>query len=131
MKKPFIKVSRNVGMNPIARAVAKQQLAKTITTYRINIFMNEEGQQAGSDYTTLRSICAATLGAMQEVDSLDYKKLRSAVSVTVQAEARGWTWSKADTVTLDNALAIVQSVFPKLPPEVANRSIQQAMKGFT
>lgn len=129
MKKPFIKVSKNVGVNPVARAVARQNLIRTITAYRINIFMNEEGQFVPSDYLSLRAICSATLGAMNTFDSLECSKLRAAVSVTLQAEARGWTWSKADTVTLDNALAIVQSEFPKLSPESANKSIQKVMKG--
>lgn len=127
MKTPITKVSKNVGLNPVARAVARQKLASTITSYRISIFMNEQGQCAASDYLSLSVIFKATLGAMNSFDSLEYNKLRAGVSVTLQAEAREWTWHKEDTVTLDNALAVVQSEFPKLSPEAANQSIRQVL----
>lgn len=127
MKKPFTKVSKNVGMNPIARAVAKQKLAAAVTDYRISIYLNEHGQEAASDYLTMSAMFDATVGAMPASSELEYRKLKAAISVVNQAGARGWTWDSADTVTLDNALKIVQDEFPKIPAIQANQSIRRVM----
>ena len=114
-------------MNPIARAVAKANLSAAVTGYRISIYLNEDGQEASSDYLTMETMIDATMGAMTDGSSLEYRKLKSGMSVIAQAGLRGWTWDTADTVTLDSALEIVQDVFPKLPPKAANDSIRRAM----
>jgi len=127
MKTPIRHVSRNVGMNPVARAVAKQKLTEAITSYRISIYFNEQGEDACSDYLTMSTMIDATMGGMSDGSSLDYRKLKSGMSVIAQAALRGWTWDKDDTVTLDCALAIVLVVFPSLPPQVANASIRRVI----
>lgn len=129
MKKSMTKTSRNLDRNPVARAVARQNLISAFSSYRIKIFMNEQGQPAASDYLSLSAIFKATLGAMNSFDSDEVITIQKGWKKIGRAEARGWTWDKEDAVALDNALQVVQSEFPKLSPEAANESIRQVFKG--
>lgn len=109
MKTHSIKVSKQEGIASAARAVASQKFALTLTDYRINIFMYEQGRYSKFDYYCLGTVFSGTLKALHSYDSSEYREIREGLKVTRQAEARGWTWSKEHTVTLDNALAAVQS----------------------
>lgn len=125
MKSPITKVKKAVGMNPIARAIAKQRLKQAILGYRVAVYLMDQGEPAESDYTVMATIFASTMGAMPSQSDVDYRKLKAGMSVCAQAALRGWTWDMADAVTLDNALEIVLDVFPKLPPQAANESIKR------
>jgi hypothetical protein len=127
--KPIIrKVTKNAGMNPVARAVARQRLISTITEYRISIYLMEDGESCLPDAATLYSVVAVMLYAMvNRRDTVAYRKLQSAQVVLDALFERDCVWHKADTVTLDNALQIIQDEFPKLPAKEANEAIQQTM----
>lgn len=126
--KALHKVSRNTGMNPVARAVAKQKLLGAITDMRINIFMLEHGTVCTSDAATMDIIITAVLVALrEEPQSTDFRMMLSAKHVIEQCFARGCIWHSADTVTLDNALTIALKRWPNFSPYQANTAIKSAM----
>ena len=127
MKGMIRKVSKSVGVNPVARAVAKQALSRSITDYKIAFYMLDEGESCAglTDSITLPLRAMVLVLHWQEPDSPDYRKLRSAGNVLSELWNRG-TWRKADTVTLDNALEILLARWPGVAPDVANKAIHQA-----
>ncbi len=129
MKSPIRKVKKNTALNPVARAVAKTKLLQAITGYRISLYLNEPNENSESDYRVIAVVMASTMGAM-DGESVEYRKLKSGMSVCAQAALRGFTWQDQDAVTLDNALAVVLDVFPKLPPNEANKAIKAAIEAL-
>ena len=129
MKSPIRKVKKNTALNPVARAVAKTKLLQAVTSYRISLYLHEPNENAESDYRVIAVVIASTMGAM-DGESVEYRKLKSGMSVCAQAALRGFTWHDQDAVTLDNALAVVLDVFPKLRPDKANKAIKAAIEAL-
>ena len=128
MKSPIYKVKKNTGLNPVARAIAKQRMLSSVMDYRISVFMLDEGDPCYSDAATLEVMVTTMLLAMVDRrDSVEFRKLQAAQSVLNALFARNCVWHKADAVTLDNALQIIVTEFPKLPAKAANDAIQRAL----
>jgi hypothetical protein len=128
MKPAIFKVKKNTGLNPVARAIAKQRLMGSVMDYRISVFMLDEGDPCYSDAATLDVMVTTMLLAMEDrKDSVECRKLLAAHSVLKALFARDCIWHKADAVTLDNALQIIVTEFPKLPAKAANDAIQRAL----
>ena len=126
--KPLIrKVSKGTGVNPVARAVAKQMLQRSITDYKIAFYMLDEGASCANLTDTIALPIRALMHAMAHYDTPDYRKLMSADIVLAELWERG-TWRKADVVTLDNAMGILLERWPSLDPVVANNAIRYAQK---
>ena len=130
MKSPIVKVSRNAGMNLVARAIAKERLLNSIRDYRINIFMLQEGESCASDTGTMLVMVRSMMYCMkvqQRTATVEYRKLKAAKQVLNELSERGHVWRKLDTVTLDNALQIILDEFPKVSPKLAARSISKSI----
>ena len=126
--KALFKVGRDTGVNPVARAVAKQKLLGTVTDMRINIFQLDHGTACESDAATMDIIITAVLVALkEEPESVDFRMMLAAKHVIEQCFARGCIWHKEDTVTIDNALEITLKRWPKFSPYQANIAIKSAM----
>ena len=127
MKSPVRNVRRDVGLNPVARAVALQSLKTSILDSRIALFMLSEGEGCLEQLCALPLIIRATLLAMRDQSSPDARKLMSADIVMGEISERG-TWREVDTITLNNALEIVLRVWPTLTPRAANDALRFAQK---
>ena len=130
MKSPIVKVSRNTGMNLVARAIAKQRLLSSIVNYRISIYLLEEGESCASDTATMLAMVSSMLYCMkvqQRTAAVEFRKLKAAKQVLDELCDRGHVWRKLDTVTLDNALQIILDEFPKVAPKLAARSISKSI----
>lgn len=130
MKSPIRRVSKNVGMNPVARAVAMKELHRSITDAKIAMHLLDHGQSCVDMFGHLPVMVRATLIALDaESDTVDYRKLRSG-DVVVREMVRRGTWDKADLVTMTSALDIVLKRWPYVPPVEASRALANAVRGL-
>jgi hypothetical protein len=121
------KVKKEVGLNPVARAVAKAKLRSVVTTMRIKFFLLEDGDDCAQYALPVATQVYAMLGALEaigETDSVDFRKLRSGAKVLLEISERQFRWRRRDVVTIDNALEICERRWPDIPPRVLNEQIQ-------
>lgn len=120
------KVNRNTGMNPIARAIAKQKLKESITNHRISIFLLDDGEDASSEMVATSLPVYAMMTCLEELkqtDSVEYRKLKSAGNILLRCSESGFKWKREYTITIDNALEICQEQWTRIPPQTLNRAI--------
>lgn len=117
---------QKIARNPIARAVAAQQLKKRMVDHRIQLFMLDEGVDAKEHIMPISDsifIMAYALQLDGKEDSIEHRKLRSAMLVLVDCSERKFIWHKADAITIDNAIDICVSNWTKVP----SNTLQDAM----
>lgn len=109
---------RNVARNPVARAIAAQQLRKRMLDQRIQLLMLDDGEDAQSYILPISDavfVMAYALELVGEMASTDYRKLKSAMLVLVECSERKFIWRKADAITIDNAIQITVEKWIKIP----------------
>lgn len=117
MRKPFTKVSREVGRNPVARTVAKQMFTHMVRSFQTRLFMLEQGEVVPSDVnvaSTILRIFALAAGRHGEPTN---PIVRGAESALTQCAARGCIWHTIDAVAIDQAMKHVVVAFPLLPAD--------------
>lgn len=117
---------QKIARNPIARAVAAQQLKKRMVDHRIQLLMLDEGVDAKEHIMPISDsifIMAYALQLDGKEDSIEHRKLRSAMLVLVDCSERKFIWHKADAITIDNAIDICVSNWTKVP----SNTLQDAM----
>lgn len=117
---------QKIARNPVARAVAAQQLKKRMVDHRIQLLMLDEGVDAKEHIMPISDsifIMAYALQLDGKEDSTEHRKLRSAMLVLVDCSERRFIWHKADAITIDNAIDICVSNWTKVPSD----TLQEAM----
>lgn len=117
---------RNVARNPVARAIAAQQLKKRMVDHRIQLLMLDEGVDARAHILPISDsvfIMAYALELDGKEKSIEHRMLRSAMLVLVACSERKFIWHKADAITIDNAIKICVNNWTKVPSE----TLQEAM----
>lgn len=121
---------RKVARNPVARAVAAQQLKKRMVDQRIQLFMLEEGVDARSSILPISDavfIMSYALELVNQEDSSDYRKLKSAMLVLVNCSERKFVWHKADTITIDNAIEICVNRWTQIPTDKLHHAMNHIL----
>jgi len=111
---------RNVARNPVARAIAAQQLKKRMVDQRIQLLMLDEGEDARAYILPISDaifVMAYALELVNGMESTDYRKLKSAMLVLVVCSERKFSWRKADAITIDNAIQITVDRWIKIPAD--------------
>lgn len=117
---------QKVARNPVARAVAAQQLKKRMIDHRIQLFLLHEGDNAAEHILPISDaifVMAYALGEAGEEDSVDHRKLRSAMLVLVDCSKRGFTWRKSEAITIDNAIDICVNRWRSIHPDILQEAI--------
>jgi hypothetical protein len=117
---------KNVARNPVARAIAAQQLKKRMIDQRIQLFMLEEDQDARDQILPISDsvfIVAYAHEILGQKDTVNYRKLRSAMQVLTDCAERKFTWRTSDAITIDNAIGICVDNWTKIP----SVTLQKAM----
>lgn len=117
---------RNVARNPVARAIAAQQLKKRMVDHRIQLLLLDEGDNASAHILPISDsifIMAYALELIGQEDSIEHRKLRSAMLVLVACSERKFKWQRVDAITIDNAIDICVNNWTKVPSPI----LQQAM----
>jgi hypothetical protein len=128
------KVDRNTGMNPVARAIAKQKLKDSITSHRISIFLLDDGEDAASEMVATSLPVYAMMTCYEELkktESVEYRKLKSAGNILLQCSESGFKWKREFAITIDNALQICQDEWTRVPPKVLNQAINTLTSAST
>mgnify|MGYP000037582653 CR=1 FL=1 len=119
--------------NPVARAYALQKMKAAVRSHRISIFLMDEDEEAESAIVATSLPVFAMMFCLEELkeeDSVDYRKLKSAVNVLLECSGNSFKWKRDYTITLDNALGIAQDRWGKKPKELLGRAIDYLSDGF-
>jgi hypothetical protein len=114
--------------NPIARAYGIKKMKEAVVSHRISIFMLENGEDAESETIATSLPVFAMMYCLEE--SIDYRKLKSAVNVLLECSGSGFKWKRDYAITLDNALGIAQDRWGKIPQELLGRAVNYLSHGF-
>lgn len=119
--------------NPVARAYALQKMKAAVRSHRISIFLMDEDEEAESAIVATSLPVFAMMFCLEELkqeDSVDYRKLKSAVNVLLECSGNSFKWKRDYAITLDNALGIAQDRWGKIPKELLGRAIDYLSDGF-
>jgi len=121
---------RNVAKNPVARAVASQQLKKRMVDHRIQLLMLNEGVDARSHILPISDavfVMAYAYQLMEKEDSVEYRKLKSAILTLTACSERNFKWHNADAITIDNAIGICVDHWKTVPYDLLQQSISHIL----
>ena len=118
---------KNVARNPVARAFAKQKLRQSMLDMRIHLLMMDDGTPCQSEILTISDaifVMACCYEFMGQTDSVEFRKLKSAMKVLEECSETGFKWRKEWAITMDNAIDICSENWTKIP----SVTFQRAMK---
>jgi hypothetical protein len=116
--------NRNVGNNPVARAVAKQALAKALRDQKIRLYLMDEGE-ACAEMCEGVGMTLAVVGYASELAGLgetpQNKVLRGGLSACQQMLHSG-KWVKLNTVAVVNALDAAEALNHQIKADYINKA---------
>lgn len=119
--------------NPIARAYGIKKMKDAVVSHRISVFLMEDDEYAESAMIATSLPVFAMMFCLEELkeeDSVDYRKLKSAVNVLLECSGNGFKWKRDYAITIDNALGIAQDRWGKIPKELLGRAVDYLSQGF-
>ena len=119
--------------NPIARAYGIKKMKDAVVSHRISVFLMEDDEYAESAMIATSLPVFAMMFCLEELkeeDSVDYRKLKSAVNVLLECSGNSFKWKRDYAITLDNALGIAQDRWGKIPQELLGRAVNYLSSGF-
>ena len=125
-------VNRNVGLNPVARSVARKILHDALRDQKIKLYLMDEGEEC---YEICEGIgmTLAVIGAASEMDkkigphSSSVKILRGGLSACQQMMHTG-KWQKLNTVAIATALDAAEILNKQVKPDLINKAWHQLTK---
>lgn len=114
-------------ISPVARAVAREKMKSVVLTVRTRIYMIDDGEDCRDVLVLLAVPAYALLLALErlkETDSVDVRKLRAGMKLLTEISERQFAWRKADAVTIDNIIEILERRWPEMPPRLIHDCIQ-------
>lgn len=127
------RVTRNAGMNPIARAVAREQLRQAITNQKIQLYLLTEGADCAEICAPMLMIFKALIAAAGAdpavgTDNYEVRILRGGVSACEQMITDNY-YRRLNTTSLDVALDCAAELNRRVKPELFNQAWQQLAGG--
>lgn len=128
------RVNRRVGMNPIAQAVARENLRKAITDQKIQLYLLKEGapcHDAVIPMFLLMSAFVLAAGRDKTVGSevREVRILKGAISACDQMIANN-SYHQANTTTLDVALDCAVELSRRVDPALFNTAWSEVSGGI-
>jgi hypothetical protein len=123
-------LDRNVARNPVARAIAKQQLKQAMLDMRISLLLMEEGDNVSDHILTISDsihVVAACYELMDQNNSREARMLRSAMKVMRECSENSFKWRKDWAITIDNAINICSENWTKIPSTTFQRAMKQIL----
>lgn len=118
---------RNIARNPVARAIAKQQLKQSMLDMRIRLMMMDEGEDCHDAILTISDaifVMACCYEFMKQEDSVEFRKLKSCMNILTHCSETGFKWKREWAITVDNGIDICSENWTKIP----SLTFQRAMK---
>lgn len=119
-------MDRNVARNPVARAIAKQQLKQAMLDMRIALLMMEEGAEVSQHILTISDsifVVGTSYEMMGWEDTPEFRKLRSAMNLLTECAQTKFKWRKEWAITIDNAIDICSQNWTKIPSTTFQRAM--------
>ena len=118
------RVKRQVGMNPIARAVARENLRKAITDQKIQLYLLKEGAPCRDILGLMLALFTAFITAAERdknvgADVREVRILKGAISACDQMITDN-SYRQANTTTLDVALDCAVELSKRVDPVLFN-----------
>lgn len=121
---------KNIARNPVARAIAKQQLKQAMLDMRIALLLMDEGADVSEHILTISDsihVVAACYEIMDKNDSREARMLRSAMSIMRECSQNKFKWRKDWAITIDNAINICSENWTKIPSTTFQRAMKQIL----
>lgn len=127
------RVKRQVGMNPIARAVARENLRKAITDQKIQLYLLKEGAPCRDILGLMLALFTAFITAAERdknvgADVREVRILKGAISACDQMIANN-SYHQANTTTLDVALDCAVELSKRVDPVLFNTAWNELSGG--
>lgn len=119
-------VNRNTANNPVARAVAQRELASSVLTHKIRLYMAQRGEPC-ADYCLAIGTVMSVLAYAAELDPKvgggepAVRIIRGAISACVQM-AELDSYDPTNTVAIERALDLAVELNRRLRPDLINRA---------
>lgn len=118
------RVKRSVGMNPIARAVARENLRKAVTDQKIQLYLLREGSPCRDILGLMLALFTAFITAAERdknvgADVREVRILKGAISACDQMITDN-SYRQANTTTLDVALDCAVELSKRVDPVLFN-----------
>lgn len=119
-------VSRNVGVNRVARAVAQSKLKSSVLDQKIMLYLTEDGEEC-LDICTGVGLTLSILGYAAELDKkvkkddLQVRILRGGLSALSQMSEVN-SFNRDNLVSIDKALDAAVDLNARLSPDAVNQS---------
>tara|TARA_R110000868_G_scaffold107468_2_gene294084 strand:- start:19470 stop:19877 length:408 start_codon:yes stop_codon:yes gene_type:complete len=119
------RVRKQVGVNPIAQAVARDIMRKSIVDQKIQLYLTQEGESCVEFCAPLRTlfqvlVSAATLDPKVKSDSYEVRIIRGTISAIDQMIADN-SYRRINTVSLETGLDCAYELVGKVNSELFNR----------
>ena len=109
------KVRREVAMNPVARAIARQKLQKSMLDVKIKLYMTDEGEQIQSVVQEVSRLIVVTMIACRTDEVVEHMDIMNDALVKLcEISENQFRWRKDDAWIIDDAMDAVILATPKL-----------------
>lgn len=120
------KVTKQVGMNPIARAVARANLRKAILDQKIQLYMLPEGAECAEICEAMAVIFKALIAAAEadkdlDIESREVRVLKGGLSACEQMITHN-SFRRINIVSLEQSLDCAAEINSRVKPELFNRA---------
>lgn len=95
---------------------------------RIHILMMDEGENAHDTLVPISEgifVMARAYELMGEMESVDYRKLRPAMSILVECSENKFTWRQSYAITVNNAIEICVENWARVPLKTFQLAIKE------
>ena len=110
----FVVTDQHVARNPVARAIARQQLTTAVRDFATRLYLLADGEPVQADGLAAARVLAVAIRVCEmrgQQDSPACRVMRGGLEAVVQLSARRWAWRRADASALDTAIHHAQQVF--------------------
>jgi len=119
-------VSKNVAMNPIAKAIARQKLMKSMVDVKIKLFFTQEGEQIQSVVQEISRLLAITLLACRVDKVTEFVNLMDeALFLLTKVADDEFRWRTDYALIVDDAMDAVLLVTPKISPKAIHLAAKE------
>jgi len=121
MKVPITKVSKQAGLNPVARAVARETLKRAIVDQKLAIYLLASGEPCAELLSGLSATMAVVLNAayLDHIDGPDVSILKGGLNACLQVMLVD-SYDPAQTTAITQGLDKALSLAAKIKPESIN-----------
>lgn len=128
------RVNKQVGLNPVARAVARENLKKTVLDQKIQLYMLQDGTPCNDIVIPMMLVLTAFVLAAEHdravgPDVREVRILRGAISACEQMITNN-SYRQVNTTTLDVALDCAVDLSKRLDPALFNAAWNQVSGGI-